>query len=95
MTYGMNSHNKLLNKLDTLDSEVDINQLYETIKKMHVQPITKKEYDELDKEFDENIGASHLNSRFKFLHLFRSRSKYLEFYQEITKLDDEQEEDFF
>ena len=90
----MNSHNKLLNKLDTLDSEVDINETYEAIKKMYVLPITKKEYDELDKEFDENIGASHLN-RFKFFHLFRSRNKYLEFYQEITKLDDEQKEDFF
>lgn len=90
----MNSHNELLNKLDTLDSEVDINETYEAIKKMYVQPITKKEYDELDKEFDESIGPSYLN-RFNFLHLFRSRSKYLEFYQEITKLDDEQEEDFF
>ena len=90
----MNSHNKLLNKLDTLDSEVDINEFYETMKKMYAQPITKKEYDELNEEFDRNIEASHLN-RFKFFHLFRGRSKYLEFYQEITKLDDEQEEDFF
>ena len=95
MTYGMNSHNKLISKLDTLDSEVDINEFYETMKKMYAQPITKKEYDELNTELDEKIRASHLNNRFNFFHLFRGRSKYLEFYQEITKLDDEQEEDFF
>lgn len=91
----MNSYNELLNKLDTLDSEIDINETHEVIKKMYVQPITKKEYDELNKEFDENIVVSSHLSPLKFLHLFRGRSKYLELYQEVTKLDDEQEEDFF
>ena len=90
----MNSHNELLNKLDTLDSEVDINETYEDMKKMYVQPITKKEFDELSEELNGYGGVADFN-HFKFYHLFRNERKYLEFYREIIKLNDEQEEDFF
>ena len=94
MICGMSSHNSLVSKLEGLENEFNLDEFVVILKKMYLNPITKREYNELLEQMDEGVYNAQF-SKYSFHRYFRGRLKYSSLLEEISKIKEEEEEDDF